>query len=405
MPSHLASGWYAARQYGFGDQKLVTAAQGFDVSAFVPLQVACNDHVNNTEALSFGISWVPFGVVAGVGDAACSYGGRYAPFGVKPAAGWHYVPNWTGDAPRRPRAMYAELTSVTYTDLLEDHAPRLIYDSEEDYRADAWQTATDLPAAHLMWRIGDSSDEGVIAARTNDPGQPQLSESWLVPEFAAYPEPPFIAMDNQYLDFGTNWGSVIKDAASDLRATNASRYQDKTYARAVVGSNGTLYLQYWFWYVNNRASVTGAFNHEGDWEFIQIRLDSSLEPEAATYSQHEAGETCDWQHVPKTTDGRPKAWPARNRHANYFENGTYPFVGPIPIPGLSDGNDGNGDQRDLDVIDVSTTPDFLKWPGRWGASLQKTRFPADTDSPHGPLHQATWDPVTAEARAKDCTVD
>jgi YD repeat-containing protein len=405
MPSNLLSGWYAARQYGFGDQKRVTAAQGFDVNAFVPLQVACNDHVNNTEALSFGISWVPFGVVAGVGDAACSYGGRYAPFGVKPAGGWHYVPNWTGDAPRRPRAMYAKLTSVTYTDLLEDHAPRLVLDSEENYNPDAWQTATDVPAGLLRSYWATAGGGFLAEVGSTPPGLPALTEQWLIPENADYPSNAGVASEHDYLDFGSHRGRDLADDASDVRAANPSKYQDKTYARA-VNADGVLYLQYWFWWINNHAHLTGASNHEGDWEFIQIRLNSSFAPEAATYSQHTSGETCLWSDVPRTNDGRPVVYPARNRHANYFEPGERSLLGLIGrlVPGVADVTDGDGRAVDPDVVDVSTEPDFLKWPGRWGASLGSpgNGF-VDADSPRGPRYQPTWNPARAEQTSHECT--
>lgn len=394
MNPSLGSGWYATRYIGFGADKHITAGANWDYTHPAINQV-CPDFASDTNSTLYGLHWTGFGS----GDVACEWT-NYAPFGVRPKGGWHYAPAWQPGTVTRPRAMYAKLTSITYDELLDAYAPRLIYDSEEDYHPDAWETATDALPSELRDR---SNIDGVLASHGSGP---QLSPAWLVPFKSPYPgQGNGVAERAHYLDLGSQRGQDMPAVAATVRSSGGG-YTDKTYARAVRGSDDRVYLQYWFWYFYNHANFSGALNHEGDWEFIQIRVDGQLQPAAATYSQHEGGEACDWDEVPKTNDGRPKAWPSRNRHANYFEPGQHnPFLGFLP--GVSiDTNDGDGDEVDPQVIDISTEPSFVDWPGRWGATLNKQGLPLEADSPRGPKHNAAdaWDPAPVEERAEDCSV-
>ena len=62
---------------------------------------------------------------------------------------------------------------------------------------------------------------------------------------------------------------------------------------------GNRILQYWFFYPYNDGPIN---QHEGDWEMIQITLDTSNVPISAQYSQHHGGETAAWAEVEKTGD-------------------------------------------------------------------------------------------------------
>src|SRR5262249_36921493 len=79
-----------------------------------------------------------------------------------------------------------------------------------------------------------------------------------------------------------------------------------TYERVVPGPEDTMYLEYWFFYYDNPKTFFLAGKHEGDWEGIQIHVDSNGLPIGnAVYAQHGAGEKCDWTVVEKTPGGRP----------------------------------------------------------------------------------------------------
>lgn len=410
MHDDLPSGWYSTRQYGTSSQRTTLVGQAL-IPPTAPswFDDACDDRYSTAffDGLAYGLTPETYTVPNNAYTHVACRWTNYAPRGVKPTNGWHYAPAWQPGTPTRPRAMYAKLRSIDYTSLLEQYAPQLILDSEEDYHPDAWQTAVDMPESQLRQRLGLFPDD-LLAATTPLAGQLTLTASWLVPEFAAYPAGPEAANNGHYLDFGTGRGINLEDEAETLRGAS-STYRDKTYARAVNGSNGEMYLQYWFWYVNNHASGAGPGNHEGDWEFIQLRLDGSLDPVVATYSQHEHGETCNWTDVLKTGDGRPKVWPARNRHANYFGPGSHMVRGDLPVlPPVSEDVNDDHTATDLEAINVSTAPAFLQWPGHWGASVGKWGAKGwfDPTSPFGPMHQPTWEPVHAEEIATtDCTID
>ncbi|MBJ7518338.1 MAG: DNRLRE domain-containing protein [Solirubrobacteraceae bacterium] len=418
MPASLASGWYSTRTIGTGSQRSILAGQALVPPA--PLSTfdeACDTRYSTAynDGLDYGLRpelyMLPEDPNFGEHTHAACRWINYAPRGVKPANGWHYAPAWQPGATTRPRAMYAKLRSTGDDNLLDAYAPQLVHDFEEDFHADAWQTATDLPAAVLWDR---TSRFMPIAAGPSGFGfngsPPILSEEWLVPAGSPYPNPqtqyPETASSSDYLSLDAAPDDDLASAGETIRNGN-SQYTDKTYARAVRGSNDQLYLQYWFWYLDNHASSSGITNHEGDWEYIQIRLNESLVPVVATYSQHTKSETCDWSDIETTVDGRPIAYPSRNRHANYFKTGQFNEV----VPGLGvlsqDYADGDGTTADPTAVDVTTEPAFLRWPGRWGKTINSSGFPIEADSPKGPKYQATWDPVEAENRSADvpCTVE
>ena len=122
------------------------------------------------------------------------------------------------------------------------------------------------------------------------------------------------------------------------------------YAAAWAGRGGTalygrvartatrIVLQYWLFYYDNPlllpATPVGTFwqSHEGDWEVVNVILDSSETPLEAGYSQHCSGQRMLWADVEKSPEGstHPVAYVALGSHANYFAVGSGP-LGAIPI--------------------------------------------------------------------------
>lgn len=168
------------------------------------------------------------------------------------------------------------------------------------------------------------------------------------------------------------------------------KYEGKMYGRVVSDSDsGDRILQYRFYYYYNQKTFYRGGEHEGDWEWIQLRLNSSGIPVAATYSQHGPGEKCNWVDVDRVNGTHPIVWPAVGSHANYFRPGQY----PVPIPGLPDGTD---ETAPLDAY-VALTPSafdqtqpegWIEWHGYWGAS-QGTVGGAGR-SPRSPGWQSAW---------------
>jgi hypothetical protein len=124
---------------------------------------------------------------------------------------------------------------------------------------------------------------------------------------------------------------------------------------------------------------------------------SSTVPQTATYSQHRGGERCDWSAVPKTPSGRPIAYVADGSHANYFWAGTHDLPwGPFTF---HDYTDDLGDKYvPQNLENVSDHPEWMRWPGIWGASN------GAATSPTGPyFHSQCEDPVAYEDNAAPCT--
>lgn len=86
------------------------------------------------------------------------------------------------------------------------------------------------------------------------------------------------------------------------------------------------YITYWFFYAFNDApKPTNAFDHEGDWERISIRLDSEERAVTVAYFEHSGYCTRSWSRAGKH-DGHPLAYSARGTHATYPRAGTFPIA-------------------------------------------------------------------------------
>jgi hypothetical protein len=124
-------------------------------------------------------------------------------------------------------------------------------------------------------------------------------------------------------------------------------------------------IQYWFLYAYNNGPLN---NHQGDWEVIQIFLDSSGNPEKALYSQHGSGENAPWADVEKQGN-HPIVYVAQGSHANYFRS----YQGKIGIENDIVASDGKTIQpEDLNLVLLGERGNFpadqswLNFEGRWG---------------------------------------
>jgi hypothetical protein len=169
-----------------------------------------------------------------------------------------------------------------------------------------------------------------------------------------------------------------------------------SYANVIVGDDGRLALQYWFFYVFNDFNNT----HEGDWERIQLIFNATSVEEALTrqpvevgYSQHAGGERADWESDKLSKEGNhPVIFAASGSHASKFGSGTYIGWGEDNSGFGCDVTTGPSVRVEPDVIllpnDISqATGDlaWLAWPGRWGE-----RQPAFYNGPEGPGVRTVW---------------
>jgi hypothetical protein len=283
--------------------------------------------------------------------------------------------------------------------LLANFQPELRYAQNEGYRADSAaeisNSHSSSPGAYSNYLFTPS---GFYILAASDPTAPLPREDHWDPL-------PLLTLD--FLRPGSYSIGVSVDSAdfldehdeteeSDAYYMHTHGYADVAYARYAEVSSSEVYLQYWFFYYYNpkQFSVIGVGEHEGDWEMVQYRLDRTATPQTATYSQHKGGEACSWSAVPKTSSGRPVAYVGEGSHANYFWAGDHPLPwGPFTF---RDYTNELGDQYvPANLEDVSNPPQWMRWPGIWGAS---------GGSPTGPYSHSQWaDPRGYENAAEPCT--
>ena len=177
-----------------------------------------------------------------------------------------------------------------------------------------------------------------------------------------------------------NTVSAAHTAADRFQSSRA--YRDRIYGhiipRYVDGTLKGAWLQYWFfYYYNDFPADFNAGDHEGDWEMIQVFVNTDLQPQVAVYAQHDSNSYCPWAKVRKSR-GRPLVFVALGSHASYFTSGQHDFG---PFGSLADVTNGQVG-RSIRVIRVgSQRPRWINWPGKWGAS---------GSSPRGPSQHGQW---------------
>jgi Vacuolar protein sorting-associated protein 62 len=101
-------------------------------------------------------------------------------------------------------------------------------------------------------------------------------------------------------------------------------------ARGGSGTNARVYydfqsqssVTYWFLYGFNDAPAS-LTDHEGDWEQVTVRLNSSNQATDVAFYGH--GDACrlPWSQVQMTSSGHPVAFSARGTHASYHRAGSF----------------------------------------------------------------------------------
>jgi len=117
--------------------------------------------------------------------------------------------------------------------------------------------------------------------------------------------------ENYYLD--NRKGTIYDDGIIKDYRKNMENLGYTIYAHVFKYGNGII-IQYWMFYAFNKGMLN---THEGDWEMVQIVLNSEDKPSEAMYSQHISGQKTKWSEVEKSGD-HAKVYVARGSHANYF---------------------------------------------------------------------------------------
>ena len=259
----------------------------------------------------------------------------------------------------------------TTAELLEWYSPELRYDQLDSYRADHPATLTDTYVSGSSSNFLKRSSQKILAA--SDPGQryDDLNFNWLAP---TYPGRVGTAATGDFVD-------LSNDYATDAQRMHSNpNYANRVNGRIVAYPDGSKVAQYWFWFYNNPKTFFTRGAHEGDWEMIQVHLRPDNSPSKAAYSQHDKGEVCNWVNVQRNGNDRPIVYVADGSHASYFSAGSHEIQ-----TGVSDTAAGNGDRvYRSTLIDVTSPPNWLRWPGHWGGTPAAT---GTTGSPAGPMQQ------------------
>jgi hypothetical protein len=265
-------------------------------------------------------------------------------------------------------------TSGDTAALLERHMPVLRYDSQEPYFADAASEWTDNPGNQLK-RV----DGTVIAAASPTGNQAQLSLDFLGREQYG---------NGDAVLAGDRIGVTSRNYVADAQAMHAKpQYANRVYGHSATGTDGRVWLSYWFFYFYNDYNLIGPFIraglHEGDWEMIQLRLDpASAGPDLAVYAQHRHAAQRPWNQVERVGE-QPVVYPARGSHASYFSADVH-WTGA-----WFDHADGKRPAPPLTLEILSDEPGvdgWALWQGMWGGTVPESHDAnlLDDSSPKGP---------------------
>jgi hypothetical protein len=268
-----------------------------------------------------------------------------------------------------------------HEDLIERFKPGLRYDSQEAFFADSAAMMTDGAGSTLR-----QGTETLYGGRSEPALRLDVLRAGTYGEGAAVEPSDRVALPS---------GHYRRDYAR-LR-TSRPDLRNRIYGRAARGSDGRLWLQYWFGYVYNDYVLAARFGlHEGDWEMISLRIDeSAAHPDLAVYAQHAYAEQRDWDDVVKDDDrpDTPLVFVARGSHGSYFEPGLYLTEVFYDIA------DGDRETPDLALEVIGDDgPPWALWPGIWGAT--EPRWAPESPSPPAPVRHEQWaDPANMLALA------
>ena len=238
------------------------------------------------------------------------------------------------------------------------------FDSGEDFFPVSVRAITNNVGNRLL-----RGNDALIAERRS--GGRGLTIRYLRGTNRVYPNGDAILASDKLDERGGDPDQAAREDAR--RFQNSPRYGDRIYGRIVYLRDGDeikgAWLQYWFFYYYNDFPRVDVGDHEGDWEMIQVRVNSDARPTSAVYAQHRGASRCGWSDVRKR-GSRPIVYVALGSHASYFRPGPQ---------GQDRDNDGEQGRRVRGLIRIGTrSPQWLNWPGHWGNS---------GSSPGGPRSQ------------------
>lgn len=208
--------------------------------------------------------------------------------------------------------------------------------------------------------------------------------------------------------YGTDWNDsehFFLQPPDDAVHNGSSNPADwKVYGHVYKNAYGGVNLQYWFFFPYNDAQVS--FNHESDWEHINVRLNPDFSVAGVHYAHHSNVTYYAASSVQWFNGSHPLVWTADGSHASYVSesvcdstieeagwgssscetNANYRWFTWAGGKGTLAGFQGGG------VINVGekTRPlngqNFIKYNSRWGEIGETSA----TTGVRGPAFQGNW---------------
>jgi hypothetical protein len=138
------------------------------------------------------------------------------------------------------------------------------------------------------------------------------------------------------------------------------------------------FVTYWFFYPYNDGVL--GFNHEGDWEHVAVRLDSSDQPLAVAFFRHRSSCTSirAWGDVLKS-GSHPIVFSAKGTHGSYESAGRFSTGCATWLATYDYTGDGKAWRTWMALARASGQP-WYGFGGAWG----EVGYLADTTGPLGP---------------------
>ncbi|MHB8793409.1 MAG: fibronectin type III domain-containing protein [Thermoleophilia bacterium] len=298
-----------------------------------------------------------------------------------------------------PATIYYNRMGDTAQMLANRYAPHLYLHSEEYFEPRKVDIFTAGEGTRLIER-----NNGNIISRFE---WPELTLGSLG-QFSGVNNQPGNTAEGKYIDLPGNvnlaWSTPTEwllkhdyvDRYNDL--ANRPEYPEQYYARVVRNSSADRFeIQYWIpYYFNNFDNY-----HEGDWEMVQVDLDSDFEPRGAAFSQHTGALKKSWAYLDHR-DTHAVSYVGKGSHANYFAAGEH----HVQVENWLDGTDYAEVHDPIHEPLVEVLPDvssanlgtlvggpfgWLAYQGAWGEFAGVPWL----DGPQGPAatpeHNGIWD--------------
>lgn len=274
----------------------------------------------------------------------------------------------------------------------------IVYVREQDEACDTDGEAFEPVAVELVL---DNPD---VTLKEDAPGRPVAVEGPTASDLFERGEEFYLEFPGNPSRAGCDYEEYFRENAADVpRVAYAHIARER-------GRSG-LALQYWFFYYFNDWNNT----HEGDWEMIQLVFEAESAAEALTqtplriaYSQHNGGETADWDDDKLELEGdHPLVYAAKGAHSNFYDQATFFGKGEQGTGFGCDDTSSPSRRVELEarlapaeVTDPEDPFAWLSYEGRWGEKRG-----GHFSGPTGPSMKDKWtQPFTWEEGLRNASV-